>query len=72
MRLKSYSHGGVGALLDIASKLDIPVIINKYVESKRSYRPQKPMSNNLTAGITLTLAAIGRVCMPTSKRGWLD
>lgn len=70
IRLKSYSHGGVGALLDIASKLDVAAIINKYIESKRKYRPKKPMSNNLTAGITLTLAAIGRVCMPTSKRGW--
>ena len=72
IRLKSYSHGGVGALLDIASRLDIPAIINKYIDSKRKYRPKKPLSNNLTAGITLTLAAIGRVCMPTSKRGWLN
>ena len=72
IRLKSYSHGGVGALLDIASRLDIPAIINKYIDSKRKYRSKKPLSNNLTAGITLTLAAIGRVCMPTSKRGWLN
>lgn len=72
IRLKSYSHGGVGALLDIASKLDVCVIINKYIDSKKHYRPKKPISNNLTAGITLTLAAIGRVCMPTSKRGWLS
>lgn len=72
IRLKSYSHGGIGALLEIASKLDVCAIINKYIESKRHYRPKKPMSNNLTAGITLLLAAIGRVCMPTSKRGWLN
>ena len=72
IRLKSYSHGGVGALLNIASRLDVAAIINKYIDSKRKYRPKKPMSNNLTAGITLTLAAIGRVCMPTSKRGWLS
>ena len=70
IRLKSYSHGGVGALLDIASRLDICPTINKYIESKRTYRPKKPISNNLTAGITLTLAAIGRALMPTSKRGW--
>jgi len=31
---------------------------------------EKPIRNNLTVGITLLLAAIGRVCMPTSKRGW--
>ena len=70
IRLKSYSHGGVAALLDIASRLDIPEIINKYIDSKRSYTSKKPIRNSLTAGITLLLAAIGRVCMPTSKRGW--
>lgn len=72
IRLKSYSHGGVGALLEIASELNVAAIINKYIDSKRSYTSDKPIRNNLTAGITLTLAAIGRVCMPTSKRGWLS
>ena len=70
VRLKSYSHGAVAAMLRIASELDIVTIINKYIDSKRRYRPKKPLSNGLTAGITLTLAAIGRVCNPTSKRGW--
>jgi len=70
VRLKSYSHGAVAVMLKIASELDIVTIINKYIDSKRHYRPKKPLSNSLTAGITLTLAAIGRVCMPTSKRGW--
>lgn len=31
---------------------------------------EKPTRNNLTAGMTLLLGAIGRVCMPTSKRAW--
>jgi len=70
VHLKSYSHGAVAAMLKIASELDTPAIINKYIDSKRHYRPKKPLSNGLTAGITLTLAAIGRVCSPTSKRGW--
>ena len=70
VQLKSYSHGGVAAMLKITSELDIVTIINKYIDSKRGYRPKKPLSNGLTAGITLTLAAIGRVCSPTSKRGW--
>ena len=70
VKLKSYSHGLVAALLEIASKLDIPEIINKYTDSKRPYTSKKPLRNNLTAGITLLLAAIGRICMPTSKRGW--
>jgi len=70
LRLKSYSHGAIAALLDVAHKLDISSLINQYVKSPRSYMAEKPVRNNLTVGITLLLAAIGRVCMPTSKRGW--
>jgi len=70
LRLKSYSHGAIAALLDVAHKLDICPLINQYVKSPRSYMAEKPIRNNLTVGITLLLAAIGRVCMPTSKRGW--
>lgn len=70
MKIKSYSHGAVAALLIIARKLDVVSIINHYIHSSRSYWPDKPLRNNLTAGITLALAGIGRVCMPTSKRGW--
>jgi len=72
VKLKSYSHGLVGALLEISSKLNIAEIINKYTYSKRLYTSEKPLRNNLTAGITLLLAAIGRIAMPTSKRGWAD
>ena len=68
--IKSYSHGAVAALLDVASRLDIPALINRYVHSPRRYMSKKPIRNNLTVGITLLLGAIGRVCMPTSKRGW--
>lgn len=70
LRLKSYSHGAIAALLDVAHKLDISSLINQYVKSPRSYIAEKPIRNNLTVGMTLLLAAIGRVCMPTSKRGW--
>lgn len=70
LRLKSYSHGAVAALLNVAHKLDIVTIINKHVTSPRSYRTKKPTRNNLTTGITLLLGSIGRICMPTSKRGW--
>ena len=70
IKLKSYSHGAVAALLNVAAKLEIPSIINKYVKSPRSYMPEKPKRHHLTVGITLLLGAIGRVCMPTSKRGW--
>lgn len=70
VRLKSYSHGAVAALLNVVHTLDAPAIINHHIQSQRSYRAEKPVRNNLTAGITFVLAAIGRVCMPTSKRGW--
>ena len=70
LKVKSHSHGAVTALFVVACKLDVVTVINRYIHSQRSYWPNKPLRKNLTAGITLLLAAIGRVCMPTSKRGW--
>lgn len=70
VRLKSYSHGAVAALLNVVHTLDVPAIINQHTKSPRPYRAEKPARNNLTAGSTLLLGAMGRVCMPTSKRGW--
>ncbi len=69
-KVKSYSHGAVAALLDVAEKLQIPSIINKHVRAGRSYVADKPIRNELTVGMTLVLGAIGKACMPTSKRGW--
>jgi transposase len=70
LKIKSHSHGAVAALLVVARKLDVVAVINRYVHSQRSYWTDKPLRNNLTVGTTLLLAGIGRVCMPTSKRGW--
>src|SRR3990167_7902971 len=67
---KSFSHGSVAALLSLAKKLDIVSIINNHTKSKRDYWSKKPLRNNLTSGITMLLAAIGRICNPTSKRDW--
>ncbi|HEB33179.1 MAG TPA: hypothetical protein ENI15_20245 [Spirochaetes bacterium] len=58
IKLKSYSHGAVAALLDVAQKLDIPAVINKYIESPGKYMPEKPIRNNLTAGMTLLLGLL--------------
>lgn len=69
---KPLSHGAVAPLLVLAKKLDIVSIINKHTLSNRKYWPKQPLRNDLTAGITLLLAAIGRICMPTSKRGWQE
>jgi len=70
LKVKSHSHGAVAALLVVARKLDVVAVINRHIHSQRAYWPEKPMRNNLTVGATLLLAGIGRVCMPTSKRGW--
>ena len=70
LKLKSYSHGAVCALINVAAKLKIVDILNKYVKASRHYVAEKPVRNNLTAGITFLLGAIGRVCMPTIKMGW--
>ena len=69
-KVKSYSHGLVSILLEISRELNLVSIINKYVQSQRRYFADKPVCNNLTVGATLLLAAIGRICLPTSKRGW--
>ncbi|RPJ03909.1 MAG: IS1634 family transposase, partial [Spirochaetaceae bacterium] len=70
LKLKSYSHGAMAALLSAAQRLDIPAEINRHVHSPRTYMAEKPIRNNLTVGMTLLLGAIGRICMQTSKRGW--
>ena len=69
---KSFSHGAVAALLQVAGKLNVPELINKHLHSPRSYMPAKPLRHHLTVGITLVLGALGRVCTPTSKRGWWE
>ena len=71
-RIKSYSHGAVAALLRIAGELEAPSLINKYVRASRGPAAEKPVRHHLTVGATLVLGAIGRVCMPTSKRGWWE
>ena len=68
--IKSYSHGAVAALLSVARDLDIVRTINQHVHAQRKHFAPKPLRNNLTAGATLLLGAMGRVCAPASKRGW--
>ncbi len=70
IKVKSYTHGAVAALLKVVSELQVPELINNYIEAQRPYFAEKPVRHNLTAGMTLVLAAIGRACMPTSKRKW--
>ena len=71
-KVKSFSHGAVAAFLALAKKLNIVPIINSYTSSQKEYWAKKPLRNDLTTGITILLAAIGRACVPTSKRGWRE
>jgi transposase len=72
LHLKSYSHGCVAAMLQIADQLNLCEVINQHALSSRENIATKPLRNHLTVGATILLAAIGRCCMPTSKRGWQD
>lgn len=70
--VKSYSHGLIAVLLKISQKLDVVNIINKHVKSQRKYFSDTMLRHNLTVGTYILFAAIGRVCEPSSKRGWLN
>jgi len=59
----SYSHGGVAVMLGIAEELKIVETINKHLKVH-------PFRDGFSVGGSLLLAAIGRVCQPTSKRNW--
>ncbi|MGC9385090.1 MAG: IS1634 family transposase [Kosmotogaceae bacterium] len=64
-KVRSYSHGTVAVMLDIAEELQIVQTINKHI-------PHKQLRDGFTVGGSLLLAAIGRVCYPTSKRNWFQ
>lgn len=68
--VKSYSHGLVAAVLQLTQELNVIPIINRHVQAQRKYFADQPVRNGLTVGCTLLFAALGRVCLPTSKRGW--
>ncbi len=56
-------------MLNMANQLNICEVINQHIHPTKKQVSEKPMRNHLTVGATLLLAAIGRVCMPTSIRG---
>ena len=62
-KVRSYSHGAVAVMLDIAEKLKIIQNINKHLNHKQ-------LRDGFTVGGSLLLSAIGRICQPTSKRNW--
>ena len=68
--VQSCSHGEVFALASAAKELDIVNIINKHIPPGKSGK--NPTRDGLSVGASLLLAAIGRSCRPTSKKGWYE
>jgi hypothetical protein len=68
--IRSYSHGDTAALLNIAEEFLVISAINEHIPALSSGK--KPTRDGLTVGASLVLAAVGRVCKPTSKLGWYD
>ena len=64
-KVRSYSHGSVAVMLGIAEELKIVETINKHLQFS-------PFRDGFTVGGSLLLAAIGRICQPTSKRNWYE
>lgn len=64
-KVRSSTHGDVAVMLDIAEEFKIVETINKHLKSK-------PFRDGFTVGGSLLLAAIGRICRPTSKRNWYE
>ena len=64
-KVRSYSHGNVAVMLGIAKELKIVETINKHLKVH-------PFRDGFSVGGSLLLAAIGRICQPTSKRNWYE
>ena len=64
-KVRSYSHGLVAVMLNIAEELQVVPSINRHLKSKQ-------LRDGFTVGGSLLLAAIGRVSNPTSKRNWYE
>ncbi|MFO8163704.1 MAG: IS1634 family transposase [Desulfatiglandales bacterium] len=64
-KVRSYTHGSVAVMLAIAEELQIVETINKHLKVH-------PFRDGFTVGGSLLLAAVGRICQPTSKRNWYE
>ena len=62
--LASHTHGAVAAVWHVAQTLDLAALIDAHVP------PGPALHDGLTVGQSLTLAAVGRACQATSKRGF--
>ena len=66
-QVKSYSHGAVAALLDLAEEFQVVQIINRHLPAS-----SKKLRDGFTVGGSLLLSAVGRACHPTSKMNWYE
>jgi len=66
-KVKSYSHGAVAALLDLAEELEVVDLINRHLPDS-----SKEVRDGFTIGGSLLLSAVGRACHPTSKMNWYE
>ena len=64
-KVRSYSHGLVAVMLNIAEELQVVQSINRQIKSRQ-------LRDGFTVGGSLLLAAIGRIGKPTSKKGWYE
>jgi hypothetical protein len=79
LSIRSLSHGAVAALFALARELDVAGTIDRHLEaSGRRARRRLPRgtklsprrNDGLSVGESLLLAALGRACHATSKRGF--
>lgn len=70
LSLKTYQHGDVRALLQVAEELNVIQIINQFIPENKSGKKQ--LRDDLNVGASFLLAAIGRACRPTSKMAWAE
>jgi transposase len=79
LRVKSLSHGAVGALWAVAKELRVGEIIDRHlaVYGRRTRAPEDEGKHlapkkrgGLSVGESLTIAAVGRAAHSTSKRGF--
>ena len=66
--LTSRTHGPVAAVWQLAQTLDLPALIDAHVPG--GHARHRARHDGLTVGQSLTLAAVGRACHATSKRGF--
>ena len=66
MTLASHTHGAVAACWRMAQRLDLATLIDAALPPT----VQTGREDGLSVGQSLTLAAIGRACCATSKRGF--